>query len=86
MRSPFADWQPFDVSSDVLLTSLKPWRKAYNLPRDDADDSQALIVSDVHGDGVHDGESQRSMTAWEGLLWSLWLPKVRAAIKYVTAL
>jgi tuftelin-interacting protein 11 len=62
----FAAWEPFDVSSDVLLSTLIPWRHAFRLSTSDADTNQ------------HQG---RGMTAWESLLWSLWLPKVRSTIK-----
>ncbi|EIW66866.1 hypothetical protein TREMEDRAFT_69868 [Tremella mesenterica DSM 1558] len=76
-------WQPFEVSSDVLLSSLKPWRHAFNLPRSDNDDAQALVPSDnssngVNGHNIINGE--RDMSAWETLLWTAWLPKVRSAI------
>lgn len=78
MRTTFADWEPFDLSSDLLLTSLIQWRKAYSLPRQEEDRAITLNVND-HKDTIPDGE--RLMTAWESLLWSLWLPKVRSAIK-----
>lgn len=65
LRKPFAQWQPFDVSADALLSTLKPWKQAYNL--EPADDSEK--------DGT-----ERTMTAWESLLWHRWLPKVRSAI------
>ncbi|WVQ81525.1 hypothetical protein IAT38_003649 [Cryptococcus sp. DSM 104549] len=82
LRDAFAEWQPFDVSADILLSSLKTWRKAYNLPKSDEDDALALAVN---GEGI-EGQKQkqqngdRVMTAWESLLWSLWLPKVRSSI------
>lgn len=31
LKPAFASWQPFDVSSDALLSTLKPWRRAFNL-------------------------------------------------------
>lgn len=66
LRKSFAQWQPFDVSADALLSTLKPWKKAFNL-------------EGVPGD-AQDGGTDRSMTAWESLLWQRWLPKVRSAI------
>ncbi|BEI91734.1 uncharacterized protein CcaverHIS019_0405540 [Cutaneotrichosporon cavernicola] len=67
LRKPFAQWQPFDVSADALLSTLKPWKKAFNLEGTTPPDAP-------------DGTSNRSMTAWESLLWHRWLPKVRSAI------
>ncbi|KLT39752.1 TFP11-domain-containing protein [Cutaneotrichosporon oleaginosum] len=66
LRKPFAQWQPFDVSADALLSTLKPWKQAFNLDN---------ASRDPQVDGV-----ERSMTAWESLLWQRWLPKVRSAI------
>lgn len=67
LRKPFAHWQPFDVSSDALLSILKPWKQAFNLEQETT--SHSLNEA-----------SERSMTAWESLLWQRWLPKVRSAI------
>ncbi|BEJ14771.1 hypothetical protein CspHIS471_0405380 [Cutaneotrichosporon sp. HIS471] len=67
LRKPFAQWQPFDVSADALLSTLKPWKKAFNLEGTTPPDAP-------------DETSNRSMTAWESLLWHRWLPKVRSAI------
>ena len=66
MRQAFADWDPFDVSSDALLSTLKQWRRAYRLP---AEGEPASM------------DQGRGMTAWESLLWALWLPKVRSSVK-----
>jgi tuftelin-interacting protein 11 len=66
LRKPFAQWQPFEVSADALLSTLKPWKKAFNL--------------DGAPVGADDEATDRSMTAWESLLWQRWLPKVRSAI------
>ncbi|WWC91342.1 uncharacterized protein L201_006285 [Kwoniella dendrophila CBS 6074] len=82
-RRAFSDWEPFDVSSDVLLSSLKTWRKAYRLSKSDEEEEFALTadgfqVNDRFERKQENGE--RSMTAWESLLWTLWLPKVRSAI------
>ncbi|OCF31369.1 tuftelin-interacting protein 11 [Kwoniella heveanensis BCC8398] len=81
-RRAFAEWQPFDISSDLLLSSLKQWRKAYNLPHDEEDEG-AIAVNGIERTN---GTSQRRengdgvMTAWESLLWSSWIPKVRSSI------
>jgi tuftelin-interacting protein 11 len=68
------------VSSDVLLSSLKHWKAAYNLPSEDADHG-AVVTNGSQANSQSRDEADRSMTAWESLLWSLWLPKVRSAIK-----
>jgi tuftelin-interacting protein 11 len=74
------EWQPFDVSSDVLLSSLKHWKAANNLPSEE-EDHGALVTNGNEANGHRRDDADRSMTAWESLLWSLWLPKVRSAIK-----
>jgi tuftelin-interacting protein 11 len=79
LRRTFSEWQPFDISTDILLSSLKQWRKAYNLPR--GDDQATLSLPGSSSDGGMNGHAEREATAWESLLWNLWLPKVRAAIK-----
>ena len=70
MRRSFADWEPFDPSSDILLSSLKAWKRAYNLPTAES--------NGANGHGSSD--ENRQMTAWESVLWNLWLPKVRSTI------
>ncbi|WVF65686.1 hypothetical protein IAT40_000417 [Kwoniella sp. CBS 6097] len=82
-RHAFAEWQPFDVSSDLLLSSLKQWRKAYNLPHDEEDEDGAMTINGHGrngGSNLHRENGDRVMTAWESLLWSSWIPKVRSAI------
>ncbi|KAK6904434.1 hypothetical protein I204_06962 [Kwoniella mangroviensis CBS 8886] len=82
-RRAFSEWEPFDVSTDILLSSLKTWRKAYNLPRSNDPDEFALAVNSADGIGRaarKQENGERPMSAWESLLWSLWLPKVRSAI------
>ncbi|WVR09168.1 hypothetical protein IAU60_006230 [Kwoniella sp. DSM 27419] len=81
-RQAFADWQPFDISSEILISSLKPWQRAYNLPQDRHNDALTTLDGDRR-DGPTTNASldgERQMTAWESLLWSLWVPKVRSAI------
>jgi tuftelin-interacting protein 11 len=65
MRRPFSDWEPFDPSSDILLSSLKTWKRVYNLSTPEVD---------------HNSAANRPMTAWESVIWNLWLPKVRSTI------
>ncbi|KIR35065.1 tuftelin-interacting protein 11 [Cryptococcus deuterogattii MMRL2647] len=76
-------WRPFDVSSDVLLSSLKTWKKAYNLPETIDNDTVVATLSledkNTTVDRV-DAGSERVMTAWESLIWHQWVPKVRSAI------
>lgn len=69
MRRPFVEWEPFDPSSDILLSSLKQWKKAYNLKS-----------TESNGHSGSNGVPSRQMTAWESVLWNLWLPKVRSTI------
>lgn len=80
-KQSFADWDPLDISSDSLLLALKRWRHAYNLPRSDTDDSGTLVTSTQAANGAGLAHTERVMTPWESLLWSLWLPRVRSSIK-----
>ncbi|KAK8843422.1 hypothetical protein IAR55_007079 [Kwoniella newhampshirensis] len=83
LRRAFAEWKPFDVSSDVLLSSLKPWHAAFNLSSTDDDDTLAVAIDGEERNGrtgVKQENGERAMTAWESLIWSLWLPKVRSTI------
>jgi tuftelin-interacting protein 11 len=75
MRRPFSDWEPFDPSSDILLSSLKQWKKAYNLKPVESNGHASS-----NGNGTRTDVPVRQMTAWESLLWNLWLPKVRSTI------
>ena len=74
MRRPFADWEPFDPSSDILLSSLKQWKRAYDL---DVDESGSKTNG---SNGLRADIPHRQMTAWESVIWTLWLPKVRSTI------
>lgn len=73
MRRPFAEWEPFDPSSDILLSSLKQWKKAYNLEGPESNGHGAM-------NGGRVDVPSRQMTAWESVMWNLWLPKVRSTI------
>lgn len=77
MRPVFAAWHPFDVSSGILLTSLKRWKDAYNLR---ASNDGALVAQNGAAQPMLSG-SDTEMSAWESLMWNLWLPKVRSTIK-----
>lgn len=78
LRPVFADWSPFDLSSDVLLSQLKQWKHAYRLPKNLTEEDDPY--RDHHPRNGHEGTDQ-TMTAWESLLWTMWLPRVRSAIK-----
>nr|KIR84073.1 tuftelin-interacting protein 11 [Cryptococcus tetragattii IND107] len=78
LRNAFTEWRPFDVSSDVLLSSLKTWKKAYNLPEIIDNDTVVATLSledkNANVDRV-DAGGERVMTAWESLIWHQWVPK-----------
>ncbi|KAK4686900.1 tuftelin-interacting protein 11, partial [Tremellales sp. Uapishka_1] len=78
LRRAFSNWQPFDISSDILLASLKTWRMAYNLSS--AEEDVVMVKDGVSRNGAKVLDEERVMTAWESLLWTLWMPKVRSAI------
>lgn len=75
------EWKPLE--EDGILPHLRKWRKAFRL---------ALVedegVVDVYGQtrARERKEVDREMTPFESLIWNLWLPKVRSAIKSVFSL
>nr|ODN90675.1 hypothetical protein L203_01786 [Cryptococcus depauperatus CBS 7841] len=81
MRDALTDWQPFDITSDVLCSSLETWRIAYNLPHGNQDELILFSAGNERDDSTMDKKNgDRVMTAWESFLWTSWLPKVRSAI------
>lgn len=70
------------------MTVLKRWRKHFLIDKD-LDSMMNRMDIGVYGapnqsnGGSSKKGSDRSMTAYETMLWTIWLPKVRSAIKYV---
>lgn len=85
MKTAWADW---DVLAQPMahLEDLRQWRKAYRLQKRDTDADASLQV-DLFGTAANYGaarangkSAQRSMAAFESMLWTLWMPRIRSAI------
>ena len=82
-----AAWQDWDVltSPTAYLEDLRKWRKCYRLQKRDTEPEDSMQV-DLFGASSYGGsrakgkQAQRSMTAFETLLWTLWMPRVRSAV------
>ncbi|GAA98296.1 uncharacterized protein L969DRAFT_616734 [Mixia osmundae IAM 14324] len=64
LRIAWSEWEPL-VQPVLGIAELKRWRSLLGV--------DAHSVTDAQGDA-------RTMTAYETLIWTLWLPKVRSAI------
>ena len=82
MKRAWSEWNPLE-SPTAHLDDLKKWRRMYRLQKRDASEDDARQV-DLFGAASYGSStgitSQRTMTAFESLLWTLWLPRVRSAI------
>lgn len=84
-RRLFQDWDPLS-SPDFAVPELKRWRKHFLIDKDVIKQDNGMDV-DVFGSASYSngGSSQRaadrSMTAYESMMWTVWLPRVRSAIK-----
>lgn len=84
MKRAWSEWNPLE-SPTAHLDDLKQWRRMYRLQKRDAttseDDARQI---DLFGAASYGSSmrttSPRTMTAFESLLWTLWLPRVRSAI------
>lgn len=72
------DWRPLE--EDGILPVLWKWRKAFRLAAASNDEGSV----DVYGrpsSRERQAEKDREMTPYESLIWNVWLPRVRSAIK-----
>ena len=72
------DWRPLE--EDGILPALWKWRKAFRLAAAPNDEGSV----DVYGrpsSRERKAEEDREMTPYESLIWNVWLPRVRSAIK-----
>ena len=86
MKRAWQDWDPI-ASPTAYLENLKNWRKAFRLQKRDIEsneyDQQQV---DVFGSSSRDRNNRLnksvdlSMSAFESLLWTMWLPRLRSAI------
>lgn len=84
LRRLFQQWDPL-ADPTLAVASLKRWRKLFLIDKHAPPLTDQMDV-DVYGSApsahpssrAHDAE--RSMTPYETLMWTLWLPAVRSAL------
>lgn len=93
-RRIFQSWDPLAQPS-LCVAPLKRYRKLFLIDKHLAPSTATGSTSvDVYGSGRdrdlegdmserrrHKVESEREMTAFESFMWTIWLPKIRSAIK-----
>lgn len=77
------DWKPLE--EDGVLPALWKWRKAFRLASAAGDDGTVDVYGRPAGAATGAGDDEREMTPYESLMWNVWLPRVRSAIKCVPA-
>ncbi|KAM0754996.1 TFP11-domain-containing protein [Meredithblackwellia eburnea MCA 4105] len=79
------NWEPLQDPS-LGVRELKAWRRHFLIDKDakSALGEDSMDV-DVYGAPTSNGrrERERSMTAYETLMWTVWLPRIRSAINNV---
>lgn len=88
-----AAWQEWGVLANptAYLDDLRTWRKAYRLQKRELADGEDSLQFDLLGGAAGYGGAarsnnkpgaaqQRTMTAFETLLWTQWMPRVRSAV------
>lgn len=76
-----ASWSPLTPSTD-LFASLRRWKKAFRFSDPDKAEEEAVqVFSGGGGRGKRTIVEDLVMTPYESLMWNVWLPKVRSAIK-----
>lgn len=85
MKAAWQEWDPIDEPT-AYLDDLKKLRKMLRLQKRDQDSSQENQVDLFGGASTYMAPSRskskvdRSMTAFETMLWTMWMPRVRSAI------
>jgi tuftelin-interacting protein 11 len=84
-RRLFQDWDPLSHPS-FAVAELKRWRKHFLIDKDvvkqdDGMDVDVFGAASYSNGGSSKKASDRNMTAYETLMWLIWLPRVRSAIK-----
>ncbi|SCZ98960.1 BZ3500_MvSof-1268-A1-R1_Chr3-1g05734 [Microbotryum saponariae] len=89
-RKLFATWDPL-TSPSYAVDQLKRWKKHFLIDKHEARDlevKKGLGEAEVFGStGMRSGDGKglggkgdRMMSAYETMLWTIWLPRVRTAI------
>ncbi|GAA5860324.1 hypothetical protein JCM5353_006615 [Sporobolomyces roseus] len=87
-RRIFQSWDPLSNPS-LSVSQLKRYRKHFLIDKHLPPSQNANGTVDLYGNGDEDSsnpsrrrqkEGERSMTAFESFMWTIWLPKIRSAI------
>lgn len=83
-------WQEWDVLAEptLYLTELKKWKKAFRCRQRRSDTSNAVGIFGSYSSAKPTSPlmtplNEPKMTAFEMLLWTMWMPRVRSAINNV---
>lgn len=85
VRRLFTSWDPL-AEPAFAVRELKGLRRHFLIDKEVPNPEDGMDV-DVYGDSSYSNggssarAADRSMTAYETLMWSVWLPHVRSAIK-----
>jgi len=87
-RRIFQSWDPLSNPS-LSVSQLKRYRKHFLIDKHLLPPQNGNGTVDLYGNGDEDNtssrrkqkEGERSMTAFESFMWTIWLPKIRSAIK-----
>lgn len=82
MKRAWADWDPL-TNPTAYLSDLKRWKKAFRLQRRDDNHADHALQVDLYGSArsVQNGKQpEKQMTAFETMMWSMWMPRIRSAI------
>jgi tuftelin-interacting protein 11 len=83
-RQLFLEWDPLS-SPSFAVPELKRWRKHFLVDKDvvrqDGMDVDVFGSASYSNGGSSKKAADRPMTAYETMMWTIWLPRVRSAIK-----
>ncbi|KAI5479686.1 tuftelin-interacting protein 11 [Pseudohyphozyma bogoriensis] len=87
-RRLFQNWDPL-TSPTFAVKELKGWRKHFlidkDLPKEASMDVDVYGSATYHSNGLGGTRNagERTMTPYESMMWTIWLPRVRSAINNV---
>ena len=87
----FAAWDPL-TDPTFAVAQLKRLRRHFLIDKQLAQAEDRMDLDIYNGSASHSngGSSKkgtdRTMTAYETMMWTIWLPRVRSAIKFVHCL
>ena len=82
VRRLFASWDPL-ANPAFAVRELKTLRRHFLIDKDvpKAEDSMEVDVFEDSTNSSNPRAADRTMTAYETLMWTVWLPHVRSSIK-----